>query len=62
MKKCKNCHEIYDLEHSTAGIGKFRMFGDYCPKCGAFNSDINKDSMIALAIAVIIFGLIYFLT
>ena len=47
MKKCKNCHEMYDLPHPTKGIGEFKMFGDYCPKCGTFNSDINKDSMIA---------------
>ena len=61
MKKCKNCHEMYDLEHPTAGFGKFKMFGDYCPKCGTFNSDINKDSMIAIVIATIIVGLLYFL-
>ena len=61
MKKCKNCYEMYDLEHPTAGFGKFKMFGDYCPKCGTFNSDINKDSVIALVIAAIIVGLLYFL-
>ena len=61
MKKCKNCHEMYDLPHPTKGIGEFIMFGDYCPKCGTFNSDINKDSMIALVVAAIIFGLLYFL-
>ena len=60
MKKCKNCFEMYDLEHPTAGLGKFKLFGDYCPYCGTFNSDINKDSIIALVIAAIIFGLIYF--
>ena len=61
MKKCKNCHEMYDLPHPTKGIGEFKMFGDYCPKCGTFNSDINKDSMIALVVTAIIFGLLYFL-
>ena len=61
MKKCKNCHEMYDLPHPTKGIGEFKMFGDYCPKCGTFNSDINKDSMIAFVIAAIIVGLLYFL-
>jgi len=60
MKKCKNCLEMYDLENPTAGLGKFKLFGDYCPYCGTFNSDINKDSIIALVIAAIIFGLIYF--
>ncbi len=52
---------MYDLPHPTKGIGEFKMFGDYCPKCGTFNSDINKDSMIALVVAAIIFGLLYFL-
>ncbi len=60
MKKCKNCLEMYNLEHPTAGLGKFKLFGDYCPYCGTFNSGINKDSIIALVIAAIIFGLIYF--
>jgi hypothetical protein len=41
---------------------QFKMFGDHCPYCGTFNSDINKDSIIALVIAAIIFGLIYFLS
>ena len=61
MKKCKKCHEMYDLPHPTAGWGQFKMFGDHCPYCGTFNSDINKDSIITLVIAAIIFGLIYFL-
>tara|TARA_Y100000287_G_C14072357_1_gene281435 strand:- start:260 stop:451 length:192 start_codon:yes stop_codon:yes gene_type:complete len=61
MKKCKKCHEMYDLPHPTAGFGQFKMFGDHCPYCGTFNSDINKDSIIALVIVAIIFGLIYFL-
>ena len=61
MKKCKKCHEMYDLPHPTAGLGQFKMFGDHCPYCGTFNSDINKDSIITLVIAAIIFGLIYFL-
>jgi len=51
---------MYDLEHPTAGWRQFKIFGDYCPYCGTFNSDINKDSIIALVIAAIIFGLIYF--
>ena len=61
MKKCKNCLEMYDLENPNAGFGKFKMFEDYYLKCGTFNSDINKDSMIALVIAAIIVGLLYFL-
>jgi len=52
---------MYDIEHPTVGWGQFKMFGDHCPYCGTFNSDINKDSVIALVIAAIIFGLIYFL-
>ena len=52
---------MYDLPHPTAGWGQFKMFGDHCPYCGTFNSDINKDSIITLVIAAIIFGLIYFL-
>ncbi len=62
MKQCKECHEMYELPHPTAGFGKFRPFGDHCPYCGSFNSDINKDSIITLVIAAVIFGLIYFLT
>ena len=42
MKQCKNCLEMYDHPHPTAGIGKFRFFGDYCPYCGSFNSDFDK--------------------
>tara|TARA_B100000886_G_scaffold61571_1_gene38116 strand:+ start:755 stop:949 length:195 start_codon:yes stop_codon:yes gene_type:complete len=61
MKKCKNCLEMYGHDHPTAGWGEFKMFGDYCPYCSTFNSAINKDSIIALVIAAIIFGLIYFL-
>jgi hypothetical protein len=62
MKKCKNCLEMYDIEYPTAGYRQFKIFGDHCPYCSTFNSDINRDSIIALLIAVIIFGLIYFLT
>ena len=47
MKQCKACNEIYDLPHPTAGWSKFGFFGDYCPKCGNFNSSINKNSVIS---------------
>ena len=55
MKKCKTCLEMYGHDHPTAGLGEFKMFGDYCPYCGSFNSDFNKDSFIALVIAAIFF-------
>jgi len=61
MKKCKNCLEMYDHGHPTAGWAEFKMFGDYCPYCGTFNSSLNKDSITALVIAAIIFGLIFLL-
>tara|TARA_B100000989_G_C19371090_1_gene397458 strand:- start:351 stop:584 length:234 start_codon:yes stop_codon:yes gene_type:complete len=61
MKKCKNCLEMYDHYNPIAGWGEFKLFGDYCPYCGSFNTDFNKYSLIALFTAVIIFGLIYFL-
>ena len=61
MKKCKTCLEMYGHDHPTAGLGEFKMFGDYCPYCGSFNSDFNKDSLIALVIAAIFFIIIYFL-
>ena len=58
MKKCKTCLEMYGHDHPTAGLGEFKMFGDYCPYCGSFNSDFNKDSLIALVIAAIFFIII----
>ena len=61
MKKCKNCLEMYGHDHPPAGLGEFKMFGDYCPYCGSFNSDFNKDSFIALVIAAIFFVIIYFI-
>jgi|TARA_B100001287_G_C22474013_1_gene431072 hypothetical protein len=52
---------MYGHDHPTAGLGEFKMFGDYCPYCGSFNSDFNKDSFIALVIAAIFFVIIYFI-
>jgi len=59
MKKCKECYEMYDLPHPTAGWGQFRIFGDYCPKCGTFNSEFNKSSIIAFLIFILIGVLLY---
>ena len=42
MKQCKNCAEMYDIPHPTEGIGKFGLFGDYCPYCKTFNSHMNN--------------------
>ena len=61
MKQCKNCLEMYNHPHPTAGIGKFRFFGDYCPYCGSFNSDFDKYSIIGFLVFVLI-GLIIYLT
>jgi len=52
---------LYDHPHPTEGIGKFRLFGDYCPFCGSFNSDIDKYSIIGFLLAILI-GLIIYLT
>ena len=38
-----------------------QMFGNYCPKCGTFNSNINKDSIIALLVVIVIGLILYFL-
>jgi len=53
MKKCKECYEMYDLP------GQSSIFGDYCPKCGTFNSDFNKSSIIAFLIFILIGVLLY---
>ena len=60
MKQCNNCKEMYDLPHMTKGFGKLKFFGDYCPYCETFNSDINKYSIISFIIAIVI-GLIIYL-
>ena len=43
MKQCKACLEMYDLPNPS----KYGFFGDHCPKCGTFNSDFNKNSIIS---------------
>ena len=52
MKLCKACNEMYDLPHPTASWSEFRFFGNYCPKCGTFNSSINKYSVISFIIFI----------
>jgi len=59
MKQCKECLEMYDFPHPTEGIGKFRPFGDHCPKCGTFNSDFNKNSIISFIIFILIAIILY---
>ena len=59
MKQCKACKEMYDFPHATAGWNKIRFFGDYCPYCGTFNSDINKYSVISFIIFIAIAILLY---
>jgi hypothetical protein len=58
MKQCKNCLEMYG--HS-GGTGKFRLFGDYCPFCGSFNSGFDKYQIIGFLLAILV-GLIIYLT
>ena len=54
MKQCKACLEMYNLP------GPKRWgFGDYCPKCGTFNSDINKNSIISFIIFIVIAIMLY---
>jgi len=60
MKQCKNCLEFYDHPHTTAVIGKFRLFGDYCPFCGSFNSGFDKYQIIGFLLAILV-GLIIYL-
>ena len=59
MKQCKACLEMYNLPHPTAGIGKFRLFGDHCPKCGTFNSDFNKNTIISFIIFILTAVILY---
>ena len=51
---CKNCKEYYQ---SSGKVG----FGDYCPHCGSANFGLDRNSLISLVIAIVIFALIYFL-
>ena len=53
MKQCKECLEMYNLPGFTRW-GEIRFFGDYCPKCGTFNSDFNKNSIISFIIFIVI--------
>jgi|TARA_B100001094_G_scaffold21843_1_gene18495 hypothetical protein len=61
MKQCKNCQEMYDHPHLTSGMGKFRLYGDYCPHCGSFNSGFDKYQIIGFLVFILI-GLIIYLT
>lgn len=58
MKQCKGCLEMYNLPGPTKW-GKIRFFGDYCPKCGTFNSDFNKNSIISFIIFMVIAIMLY---
>ncbi len=51
---CKNCKEYYQ---SSGKVG----FGNYCPYCGSANFGLDRNSLISLVIAIVIFALIYFL-
>jgi hypothetical protein len=42
------------------GTGKFRLFGDYCPFCGSFNSGFDKYQIIGFLLAILV-GLIIYL-
>tara|TARA_B100000963_G_C22592073_1_gene656006 strand:- start:400 stop:582 length:183 start_codon:yes stop_codon:yes gene_type:complete len=55
MKQCKACLEMYDLPNPS----KYGFFGDYCPKCGTFNSDFNKNSIISFIIFIAIIAVLY---
>ena len=58
MKQCKECLEMYSYSNPNIGHnrkwGEFRIFGDYCPKCGTFNSHINKNSIVSIVIFIAI--------
>ena len=58
MKQCKACLEMYNLPGNTRW-GEIRFFGDYCPKCGTFNSDFNKNSIISFIIFILIAIVLY---
>ena len=51
---------MYDQTHLTAGMGKFRLYGDYCPHCGSFNSGFDKYQIIGFLVFILI-GLIIYL-
>ena len=59
MKQCKGCLDMYNIPHGPSKWGEFRFFGDYCPKCGTFNSDFNKNSIISFIIFIVIGALLY---
>tara|TARA_B100000989_G_scaffold6435_1_gene4461 strand:- start:485 stop:670 length:186 start_codon:yes stop_codon:yes gene_type:complete len=53
--------EIYHFGHPASHWAEFHMFGDYFLKCGTFNSNIIKDSIIDLLIFIVIGLVIYLL-
>ena len=59
MKQCKQCLEMYNIPHGAPKWGEIRFFGDYYPKCGTFNSHINKNSIISFIIFIAIIAVLY---
>ena len=60
MKQYEWCQEMYNIPHGPTRWAEIRLFGDYCPKCGSFNSHINKNSIISFVIFILI-GVMLFL-
>ena len=58
MKQCKACLEMYNLPGHKKW-GEIRFFGEYCPKCGTFNSDFNKNAIISFIIFILIAVILY---
>jgi hypothetical protein len=50
---------MYNIPHGAPKWGEIRFFGDYCPKCGTFNSHINKNSIISFIIFIAIIAVLY---
>ena len=50
---------MYDIPHGPLKWGEFRFFGDYCPKCGTFNSDFNKNSTTSFLLFIVIVAVLY---
>ncbi len=51
---------MYNIPHGPTRWAEIRLFADYCPKCGSFNSHINKNSIISFVIFILI-GVMLFL-
>ena len=55
MKQCKNVLKCMICPNPS----KYGFFGDQSYKCGTFNSDFNKNSIISFIIFIVIIAVLY---